>query len=295
LVARTEAIVGERLLERRPVVQLTPAGALFLGSARDALHEIERGMEGVRRLAAGSAGQLNLGFPGWVVATPVPDAVAVFHRRYPDVELTLLDLNTADQIQALKSRRLHLGLILAPPEDPDLLVEPLYAEPWLAVVPAAHALARGSEVDPRALEKEPFVSFPRQLAPALHDQVGTLVDRNRLRVVQEAGAWITLIAMVRTGVGVSIVPASMRRLWSEGVAYLPLKGVEVEVSVAVCRGAGHMPPAVGAFLEVLHAEIAEVTQGRGALPSHEPPNSRSRSATLQLGRGTRDRINGERT
>jgi DNA-binding transcriptional LysR family regulator len=182
------------------------------------------------------------------------------------VELTLLDLNTADQIQALKSRRMDLGLILAPPEDPDLLVEPLYAEPWLAVVPAAHVLARGAEVDPRALEKEPFVSFPRQFAPTLHDQVGTLVARNRLRVVQEAGAWITLVAMVRTGVGVSIVPASTRRLWSEGVVYLPLKGVKVEVSAGVCRVAGPTPPLVRAFLEVLHAEMAEVTRGKRAHP-----------------------------
>ena len=258
LVARTEAIVGERLLQRRPSVQLTAAGAVFLGHALDALREIDRGVDAVRRLAEGLTGELKLGFPGWVAATPVPDLVARYHRRFPEVKLTLLDLTTVDQLQALKSGRLHLGLILAPPaDDPELVVTPLYAEPWLAVVPESHPLAQETEVDPRRLEDEPFVSFPRQLAPVLHDEVGALVDRHRLRVVQEAGAWITLVAMVRTGVGVSIVPASTRRLWSEGVAYRPLKGVDARVSAGVCRVAGDSPPVVKAFLEVLR-ESGEV-------------------------------------
>jgi DNA-binding transcriptional LysR family regulator len=256
LVARAEAIVGARLLERRPAVRLTPAGELFLTHALHALQELDWGMEGVRRLARGVTGRLHLGFPGWVVATPLPGAVALYRRSHPDVELTLLDLNTSGQLEALKSRRLHLGFLIAPPaDDPELVVEPLYAEPWLAVTPATHPLAAQQEVEPEQIQAEAFISFPRRLAPEVHDQIGSIVDRNRLRVVQEAEAWVSVLAMVRTGIGVSIVPASVRRLWSEGVCYLPLKGVDAQVTVGVCRPRGEMSPSARAFMEILRAEV----------------------------------------
>ncbi|MCO3695722.1 hypothetical protein FA140_30090 [Pseudomonas aeruginosa] len=71
---------------------------------------------------------------------------------------------------------------------------------------------------------EDFVMFSRAVAPANHDNVIAILSRAGVhpRAVHAARQWLTIIAMVANGLGVSIVPSSLTRTEVRGVAFVPL-------------------------------------------------------------------------
>src|SRR5262249_56535860 len=102
-------------------------------------------------------------------------------------------------------------------------------------LPRAPALARRRALALAALAREPFVLFPRPLGPGLYDQIMALCLQAgfRPRVTQEALQTQTIARLVRAGVGVSLVPASVRNLRERGVTYRPLQDATPDVEMAV--------------------------------------------------------------
>ncbi len=77
---------------------------------------------------------------------------------------------------------------------------------------------------PEALTGAPLILFPRTVAPAFHDLVTRyFASHGRpARIVQEAIQMQTIIALVSAGLGVALVPASLRNLARAGVAYVDI-------------------------------------------------------------------------
>ena len=127
-------------------------------------------------------------------------------------------------------------------------------------VPPEHPLAGGKEVALESLANEPFVHFPRPVAPGLYDRILDLCQEAgfRPRVVQEAQEWLTIVGLVEAGVGVSLVPESFRKLkWGE-VAYRPLGNATRKSPITLCWRAGGERPAVQAFLRTARETLSRL-------------------------------------
>jgi DNA-binding transcriptional LysR family regulator len=83
---------------------------------------------------------------------------------------------------------------------------------------------RDGVLKPEAVVAAPVVLFPRGVAPAFHDLVtGYFTEHGgTARIVQEAIQMQTIISLVSAGLGVALVPASLRNLARAGVTYLDL-------------------------------------------------------------------------
>jgi DNA-binding transcriptional LysR family regulator len=263
-IQRLEALVGHELFERRPRVRLTPAGEAFLVAARSALAQVEQGVEASHRAARGEIGTVTVGFAASMILSVVPDVVRAFRRQCPGVDLQLRELSSAAQLAALREGRIDVAFVRESPfSDRELGCERLREEPFVAVAPPEHPLLRSmGSVGPAgrrpipldALAEEPFVHFPRAVAPGLYDLILALCQRAGFlpRVVQEAQEWLTIVGLVEAGVGVSLVPESFRKLRWGKVVYLPLDRSTARSTILLCwRAAGdrtHEHPAVQAFL-----------------------------------------------
>jgi DNA-binding transcriptional LysR family regulator len=250
-IARLEGELGVRLLNRtRRRVELTAAGEAFLRDARAMLEELDVAVSTVRRIDAGQAGVLRVNFVGSALLSIVPGIVTRFRRRRPAVELELRERSTLEQLRALASGIVDVGLV-RPPIDPDeaLWTEVVMRERTVAAIPVGHPLARLQRVSLRRLAAEPLVLFPREQAPGFHDLLtGRLAATGTSpRVVQYAPEMLTIIGLVAAGIGVSPVPASVAGLGLEGVTYRPLVGAPATELLAVTR-AGDDSPLVGAFV-----------------------------------------------
>ncbi len=250
-IARLEEELGCRLLSRtRRRVELTAAGEAFLRDARAMLNELEVAVATVRRIDTGQAGRLRVNFVGSALLSIVPGIVQRFRRGRPSVEIELRERSTLEQLHALRTGVIDVGLV-RPPIDPDdaLRAEVVMREPTVAAIPAAHALAKLRWVPLARLAAEPLVLFPRAQAPGFHDLLtGRLAATGTSpKVAQYAPEMMTIIGLVAAGIGVSPVPASVARLALDGVTYRPLRGAPDTELLAVTR-ADDESPLVKAFV-----------------------------------------------
>jgi DNA-binding transcriptional LysR family regulator len=256
-IQRLEAMVGHRLLERRPRVRLTAAGEALLASSRAALAQADDAVHAARRAGQGLGGVLTVGFPASALLTAVPPLVRRFRQRYPAVELRLRELSTAEQIEALRSGAIDLGFLRETRDAPDLTTELVLREPFVAVLPGEHPLTAEPALNLAQLSQEPFVLFPQRVAPGLHAQVFELCRRAGFtpQTVQVAQEWLTIVGLVDAGVGVSLVPASFERLRWGDVQYRPLNDADVETTLSLARapGAGH--PACNNFVAIAREAV----------------------------------------
>jgi DNA-binding transcriptional LysR family regulator len=224
-IQRLEKLLDTQLLVRRPRVQLTAAGETLLGSARASLAQLEHSWQDVQRVARGEQGTLVVSFDMSTLLGPLPRLIQRYRRLYPGVRLRLRELATSEQLRALENGSAELGLLREPPPDVGLGYVAVTRERFVAILPANHALARRAAVEVRALAEQPFVHFPRELAPRLHDQIGALCRAAGFqpRVTQEASEWLTIVGLVEAGLGVSIVPESFRQLRWGKAQYRPLR------------------------------------------------------------------------
>jgi DNA-binding transcriptional LysR family regulator len=156
-----------------------------------------------------------------------------YRSKNPDVKLVLEERTTSAQIAALEAGRLELGILRGPLEHESLESKMLARERLVAILPSDHALARSKTVDPRVLGRDPFILFPRHVAPSFYD-VLVRACGTPPTVAVEAAEWSTIVSLVAGGNGVSLGPESVRRLRWPQVAYRPVS-TAARAELLVCR------------------------------------------------------------
>lgn len=253
-IQRLEAAVGETLVQRRPTVCLTPAGSVMLEHLRTALFSLGGAVTAVQALKDGEAGDIRLGFPNWLAPTPLPEWLARFSQAYPRITLSYTTTSTRDQLEALKERRLDLGFIREPVlEGSDLRKISLIEEPFVLALPASQAGAGAAAATLNTFKKHRFLIFPREFAPGLHDIIAGLLSRAGLagQMVTAAPDWYAILALVRAGSGLTVLPASMAQSRLPGLLFLPLEGVDAQSTIAAVYRAGEKVGAVKKLIEAL--------------------------------------------
>jgi DNA-binding transcriptional LysR family regulator len=246
-IQKLERELGCDLFVRGRQTQLTEAGVKLAEEVRIVLDQAEHAFEATRRIARGESGQLRIGVPPSVMLTKLPDAIRKYRRRYPHVEFTLREMGTAAIERALLDRSIDLGFLRESRGHQSLHASLFLTEPLVAVLPAAHPLAKQKPLRVQALRKEPFVFFPRRVGPAFHDVLlAECGDAGFVpNIVQEATQWQTVVSLVEAGMGVSIAPACVEKFGWPGVVYRRLPGPGTRVYACKLPDA---PSTVGNFL-----------------------------------------------
>jgi DNA-binding transcriptional LysR family regulator len=232
-----ERSLGVQLLVRtQRQVSLTRAGEAFLRESRQILARLEAAGRLARRVSRGEVGELAVGFVSSADYNVLPPLLREFRQRAPDVRLTLHESTTDRQLEALVQGRLDVGFVLPPVEDPRIAYRALHREPLLAALPSRHALARRRGPVPVArLADQPFILFPRELAPGLYDDIVSFCRSAGFspRVEQEAVQMQTILSLVSADMGVALIPASLVHLGRTGVTYKPLREAAPQTEIGV--------------------------------------------------------------
>ncbi len=255
-----EAELGAELFRRSTRgVHLTAVGAALLPEARRLLRDADALREGARHLADGDVGTLAIGFISTAIFGVLPQVIRGFRRARPGVTLNLQE-TTSDQVPAaLRAGALDFGFIVPGPADPALVYTPLTWEPLIAALPAQRRWpARVSLAD---LAEEAFLLFPREAGVSLYDTIVGFCRREGFtpRIEQEAIQMQTIVSLVAAGMGVSLVPASLRRMRRVGVVYRPLAQKSPAVEIGLAQRAGDDAPLVRAFVAEARARARKHT------------------------------------
>ena len=251
-IQHLEAEMGFQLFRRtKRTVQLTAAGQVFFEEAQKILQQVDRAIQLGRQTSRGELGQLTIGFVSSAAHNVVPPILQAFRTRCPAVKLELHELTTNEQLQRLREGRIDIGFVRPPVEEDGINSEIVFREPLIVALPETHFLADRANVQLRELSAEPFILFPRSLAPGLYDPIVTLCQQAGFSPIagQEAIQMQTIISLVAAEMGVAIVPASMQNFQRSGVVYKSLPESTCIVAIALIWR-NHSTEAVQRFLEV---------------------------------------------
>lgn len=253
-----EEELGSALLERsRHHVALTPAGELFLEKARAALANLDQAREVVKQVASGEAGEIRVGFTASVpMQDSFPRAVHAFREAHRHARLELVHLSTGQQLQQLEHGEIDVAFLRPSPQfrpPVSITVREVLDDRLVAVLPLAHTLVNArkqDEIDISALSVERFLLFPRGLGCGLFDHVTTLCNRSGFapNIAQEAREATTIIGLVASGAGVSVLPEIYARTGIPGVAYVPIAGPDAASRILMAHRTEALSPIMKRFV-----------------------------------------------
>jgi DNA-binding transcriptional LysR family regulator len=221
-----EHIIDATLLERTSrSVRLTPAGRSFLPEARRILKLAESASQVARRIALGKTGSLKIGYTAAAAYGFLPELIAACRARLPEVDFSLKEMVSGDQLEALASGQIDAGLLRPPIARPELATRRVVAEPLLAAIPKKHPLANTATISIKDFDNQPFVMYSPYESRYFHDLLVALFTRADVlpRYVQHLSQIHSILAMVRAGLGVAIVPEAAASLRIADVKMRPLK------------------------------------------------------------------------
>lgn len=245
-------------------VELTSAGQAFRQEAQAVVRHLEQAQEAARRAARGEIGNIAVGFTTSAPFHPlVPQVIRSFNQAHPDVSMVLEENASTDLTASLKQNKLDVGFVRTP-VDPSEGIETtlLIEEPMVIAFPKDHPLAgaESRKLSLSDLSKEKFVGYRRPSGPGLYD---TVIAACRAcgfspRMGQDAPRMSSTLNLVAAGVGISIVPRSLKRMKLDGVSFRELQKPAIVAPILLAKRRGPGSAVVRKFGALARATIAEI-------------------------------------
>jgi DNA-binding transcriptional LysR family regulator len=264
-----EGLGAPLFLRTKRSVELTAVG-------RDLLPEVRRLLAGAdalapmaQSLARGEAGLLSLAFVSTADYGVLPPLLQRFGELHPGVRLQLSEATSDVQIEELMAGRVDAGLIIPPIPvrfATQLAYLPIAREPLVIAMSEAQARLIGSDaatpVTLRELAGIALIVFPRRLAPAFYDIIMDCFAQAGLvpQIGQEAIQMQTIVSLVSAGMGVALVPQSLRNLQRTGVVYRPLRDAQPVVETGLVWRNSEVSPVLEGFIAIAR-RFAQSIQG----------------------------------
>jgi DNA-binding transcriptional LysR family regulator len=261
-----EEELGLKLFSRdRRRVELTHAGTVFLKEAKQILSQMEHAAEAARRAQRGQIGPLVVACGPLAVQTVLPQILKRFRTEHPEVDLTVKEANAGDLLDVLQEKKADVGLLI-----PNFISERLQRQscltlPLVAAVPKNHPLAKRRRIHMKQLADEPFVLFSHQRAIGFHEHIVGVCERGGFtpKIVREAGQYLTLLALVAAGYGVTLIPAPTKAQAPEDVVFVQVTEPWATMPLWIVWRSKDSP-VLSAFLEVVRICCRTLSVKKGA-------------------------------
>ena len=258
-IQQLEAEVGAPLFLRNSRgVQLTAAGQALVPAAQAAIDGAAQALHAARDAASGQVGRLSIGFAGTMLYRGLPQMLRRFQAEHARVLLTLRELSSSEQLVELQHARLDAGFAHVAHAPTGLAAQLVSSQPFVACVPAAHALARKRTLPLDALAPEPLALVSRSVSPDYHARIVAACQAAGFtpQPLHEMQHWLSVVSLVSQGLAVALVPAALQQAQLAGAAFVPVKdphGTLPRYETRCLWNPARDLPALGLFLTAVRA------------------------------------------
>jgi DNA-binding transcriptional LysR family regulator len=224
-IQQLEDELGARLFDRGRPITLTESGRYFYQQVRQLLARVDEIKSMTRRIAMGSVIQFRIVFAASILYESLPELIRRFRLTTPDVQMAMLEMNTLEQMGALKDGRIDVGFGRLRFGDAAITQKVVSQERLIAAIPTGHPLLELKKaLKLRHIAQEPLIIYPNAPRPSYADQVLSFYSDQGFEpvVAFEVGEMQTALGLVAAGGGICLVPASVRQLARDNVAYVDL-------------------------------------------------------------------------
>lgn len=265
-IALLEQELGVKLFDRsRRRVELTDAGQRFYLDTGTVFAAFEQAKRNALAAARGEAGALSVGFMMSTAYSVTPAITRRYAAQYPQVKIKLTETLPMDLAGDIASGQKDVAIMYRPQDCTGLETQTVYREEMMLVLPPGHALLDHEVVAPEQLAGEPFIIVPRHIAPALHDMIVSYCLQHGVTptVAMEINMQQTIVNLVGEGMGVAIVPRSMRNMRLATTTFRSLRNAPIIEVVAVWKEDNHNP-CISPFVESARLAGQEAEANREA-------------------------------
>jgi DNA-binding transcriptional LysR family regulator len=219
-----EEDLGVALIEKgtRPL-RLTDAGRFFLAHAKPLLDQVQE-LKAMTQRVGKLDRTLAIGFVASTLYGQLPEIVRRYRERHPEVEVTLHEMMTIEQMEALKEGRIDVGFGRLRSEDPSIRCILLREERMAVALWPGHRLASRPSLRLADVAGEHLLVYPKLPRPSFADQVLGMFGAANLApdYVTEVRELQIAVGLVAAGQGISIVPESVEGMHHGNVVYRKL-------------------------------------------------------------------------
>lgn len=257
-IADLEKKIGVQLFIRnKRSVKLTKAGAVLLKEAISLVNKSEEAIEKARHAELGIIGSLNIGFLGYTEKIFLPYLIRQFRRNYPKVDLHLNQFNHGMLIESLKTGELDIVFTLAFGLDPigGLKKKSIFMETISIVMHCEHPLANRSSIAIADLSEERFITVNRQESPQGFNKTLLMCANSGFspNIVSEPKLLHTVLLLVDAGMGIAILPKSLKLYSSPSLRFIDIEGEKAEDELVVAWKKTNPNASIPLFLKELDA------------------------------------------
>jgi DNA-binding transcriptional LysR family regulator len=255
-----EHALGVKLLERTSRnVRLTAAGEVFYADAAAILRLAEQAALTAKRTSSGEAGRVTVGYTAVTGYALIPDLIAAAKQAFPDIDIVLKEMVSSEQLDALAAGMIDLGFVRPLSADRAFEYHRIVREPMLLALPASHPLVRQDEIRLQDMEGQALIMYALKEGKYFYDLIVGLFAATGVSPVyaQYIGQTHTILALVRAGIGMAIVPASAQYLRFENIVFRPLWRNDVFAEIYLAWRPDHRNPALDSIRQFAIGHMAK--------------------------------------
>ena len=209
-----EGELGVQLIMRntRPL-KLTEAGRVFYEQALQILNRLDQLKTTTQQIGMNQRQRLSIGFVASTLYGGLPKLVRQLRQRYPDVDIQLVELTSMQQLAALKSGRIDVGLGRIRSNDASVARTVLREERLALAIPLGSPLATSDkDISLKVLNGQTLIIYPKEPRPSFADHILNLVNERGIRPsdIHEVREIQAALGLVAAESGLCLVPSSAR-------------------------------------------------------------------------------------
>jgi DNA-binding transcriptional LysR family regulator len=257
-----ETELGVRLFDRTTRrVDMTEAGREFHASASKAVDDLEVAIQNARGLAERRRGRIRVAGPPLLASVLLPEAIAAFSSEHPGIKVELLDVDTEEIVENVRSNGADCGLGTFPPGETGIERILLMRDDLMVFCSPDVSLAEFGSVAWRDLNGFPLVTLRRDSGIRLLVEVGFKRAQMALKPAYEVSLITTALALVEARLGVAVLPAyALAAAQHQRVIGRTLHAPRMSRDVVMIHASGRsFSPAVVAFTTLVRRYARQMT------------------------------------
>ncbi|MYM82908.1 LysR family transcriptional regulator [Duganella sp. FT50W] len=258
-IKELEQLLGLRVVERTTrKTQLSELGRELYPLFDKMLHDLDRAMADIANRKALKQGSVRLAAPQMLSCTMVPEVIAAYRARHPEVQVRLTDCPLEQVSARVFSGEVDFGIGPERDATAEIDAQPLFEMPFVVVYPPGHELDQRKRLTWSDVNRYPFISLQGQFTERLLRDVHVSFRELSLSPHNEVTFMTTALAMVHARLGITVcLPYAEKMVQLYGLRMRPLEAPALTRRFFVyTRGARALSPAAESLVAFLHEFVA---------------------------------------